>query len=111
MKDISAKQSYELTPGLATLPLIGIRHDRGLILQTAQIRAARALLGWKQRDLAKVSRVNVTTVRRIESKAGRATGYVSTLVRIQSAFQRAGIQFLDNDTSGGIGVRFAAPNT
>ena len=36
-------------------------------------------------------------------------GYVSTLMRIQSAFEKAGILFLDNDAAGGIGVRFAAP--
>jgi hypothetical protein len=36
-------------------------------------------------------------------------GYVSTLMRIQSAFKKAGIIFLDNDAAGGIGVRFAAP--
>jgi hypothetical protein len=36
-------------------------------------------------------------------------GYVSTLMRIQLAFKKAGIIFLDNDAAGGIGVRFAAP--
>jgi transcriptional regulator with XRE-family HTH domain len=75
------------------------------MLQTAQIRAARALLGWKQNDLAKAARVNIATVRRIESKEGAVMGYVSTLMRIQSAFEEAGIRFLDNDAEGGIGVR------
>jgi hypothetical protein len=32
-------------------------------------------------------------------------GYVSTLMRIQSAFEQAGILFLDDDAGGGIGVR------
>jgi hypothetical protein len=31
------------------------------------------------------------------------------LMRIQSAFEGAGILFLDNDTGGGIGVRLATP--
>jgi transcriptional regulator with XRE-family HTH domain len=75
------------------------------MLQTAQIRAARALLGWKQNDLAKAASVNIATVRRIESKEGAVMGYVSTLMRIQSAFEEAGISFLDNDAEGGIGVR------
>ena len=75
------------------------------MLQTAQIRAARALLGWKQNDLAKAARVNIATVRRIESKEGPVMGYVSTLMRIQSAFEAAGIRFLDSDAEGGIGVR------
>jgi hypothetical protein len=32
-------------------------------------------------------------------------GYVPTLMRIQSAFENAGIGFLDNEPRGGIGVR------
>jgi hypothetical protein len=36
-------------------------------------------------------------------------GYVSTLISIQSAFENAGIRFLDNDVGGGIGVRLIKP--
>jgi hypothetical protein len=32
-------------------------------------------------------------------------GYVSTVLRIQAALEKAGIQFTDEDQSGGIGVR------
>jgi hypothetical protein len=32
-------------------------------------------------------------------------GYVSTLMSIQSAFEQAGILFLDDEAGGGIGVR------
>jgi hypothetical protein len=35
--------------------------------------------------------------------------YVSTLMRIQPAFEQAGIRFLDNDAGGGIGVRLIKP--
>jgi predicted transcriptional regulator len=79
------------------------------MLQTAQIRAARALLGWNQGDLAKAAKVNVATIRRIEGREGPVMAYVSTLMRIQSAFEQAGISFLDNDAGGGIGVRLATP--
>jgi transcriptional regulator with XRE-family HTH domain len=79
------------------------------MLQTAQIRAARALLGWNQVDLAEVAEVSIATIRRIERQEGPMMGYVSTLMRIQSAFEQAGIIFLDNDSGGGIGVRLAAP--
>ena len=37
-------------------------------------------------------------------------GYVSTLMRFQSAFEKAGIRFLDNESGGGIRVRLAAPD-
>ena len=32
-------------------------------------------------------------------------GYVSTMMRIQQLFEKAGILFLDDDAGGGIGVR------
>ncbi len=79
------------------------------MLQSSQIRAARALLGWNQHDLAKAAKIGIATIRRIESQEGPMMGYVSTLMRIQSAFEKAGIRFIDNDAAGGIGVRFAAP--
>jgi len=79
------------------------------MLQTAQIRAARALLGWNQAELAKTARVSIATIRRIEAQKGPVGGYVSTLVRIQTAFEQAGIRFLDIDAGGGIGVRLVGP--
>ena len=79
------------------------------MLQSSQIRAARALLGWKQHDLAKSAKIGIATIRRIEGQEGPMMGYVSTLMRIQSAFEKAGILFLDTDAAGGVGVRFAAP--
>lgn len=77
------------------------------MLQTAQIRAARALLGWKQDDLAKAAKIGIATIRRIEGQDGPVMGYVSTLMRIQSALEQAGIVFIENDAGGGIGVRLA----
>ena len=85
-----------------------IRIDRGLMLQTVQIRAARALLGWNQDDLAKAAKVSIATIRRIEGQEGPVMGYVSTLMSIQSAFEKAGIIFQDEDAGGGIGVRLKA---
>ena len=56
--------------------------------------------------------------RRIEGRQGRdghdptpgkkpIAGYFSILVRIQAAFEQAGILFTDDDEAGGIGVRMA----
>ena len=78
------------------------------MLHAEQIRAARALLGWRQDDLAKAANVAPATIYRLEKGEGPLMGYVSTLMRIQSAFEKAGIRFLDNDSGGGIGVRFTA---
>jgi transcriptional regulator with XRE-family HTH domain len=77
------------------------------MLYAAQIRAARSLLGWRQEELSKASGIGTATIQRIEKSDGPIGGYVSTLLRIQSAFEKAGIQFLDEDAGGGIGVRFS----
>jgi transcriptional regulator with XRE-family HTH domain len=78
-----------------------------LMIESAQIRAARALLDWRQEDLSKASGVGTATIQRIEKSDRPITGYVSTLVRIQAAFERAGIEFIDIDEVGGFGLRMA----
>jgi predicted transcriptional regulator len=77
------------------------------MLHAEQIKAARSLLGWRQGDLAKASKVAPATIYRLEKASGPVMGYVSTVTRIQSAFEKAGIRFLDKDSEGGIGVRLA----
>ena len=77
------------------------------MLEPAQIRAARALLGWRQEDLSKASGVGTATIQRIEKSNRPMTGYVSTVVRIQAAFENAGVMFLDNDEVAGVGLRLA----
>ena len=78
------------------------------MLHAAQIRAARALLDWRQDDLAGAAKVGIATIRRIERLPGPAKGYFSTVSRIQQALERAGVRFLDPDGSDGIGVRLVA---
>lgn len=73
------------------------------MLQAGQIRAARALLGWLQRDLAKASKTGLATIARIEQRDGPAQGHVSTIMRIQAALERAGVRFIEED--GAFGVR------
>jgi transcriptional regulator with XRE-family HTH domain len=78
------------------------------MLQAAQIRAARALLGWRQDDLARASGVGPATIRRIEILRGPIKGNISTQMKIEQALERAGIHFIDADASGGIGVRLVS---
>jgi transcriptional regulator with XRE-family HTH domain len=75
------------------------------MLEPAQIRAARALLGWRQEDLSKASGVGTATIQRIEKSDRPIKGYVSTIVRIQEAFEDAGVLFIDDDETAGIGLR------
>jgi len=77
------------------------------MLRSAQIRAARALLGWRQEDLSKASGVGTATIYRIEKIDEAITNYASTLIRIQAAFEQAGIAFIENDDIGGYGLRFS----
>lgn len=77
------------------------------MLQVAQIRAARALLGWRQEDIAEAAKISVATIRRIESREQLLTGNISTLLKIQAALEQAGIQFIDEDETGGFGLRMA----
>ena len=85
-------------------PLVESTYPAAMITP-AQIRAARALIGWKQSDLAKKSGVSEISVKNIERGATDARS--STLAALQSAFSKAGVVFLDpGDTrDGGHGVR------
>ena len=67
------------------------------MLQSAQIRAARALLGWRQDELAKASKTGLATVARIEQMEGLAQGQVATIMRIQTTLERAGIKFIEEE--------------
>ncbi len=68
----------------------------------AQIRMARAAVGWGVRDLAENANINPNTVSRIEN-GGDALA--STLDRIQAALEGAGVIFIDRNEDGGPGVR------
>jgi hypothetical protein len=48
--------------------------------------------------------VGTATIRRIESNDA-VGGNASTLIRIETAFKEAGIIFIDEDDSAGIGLR------
>jgi transcriptional regulator with XRE-family HTH domain len=67
---------------------------------SAQIRAARALLGWSQEQLANASGIGWATLRRIEQKEGTIRGNFSTILKIQKTFEQAGIHFIENNSEG-----------
>jgi transcriptional regulator with XRE-family HTH domain len=69
-----------------------------------QIRAARALLGWSQGQLARRAGVGPATLQRIEQSDGIVKGNFSTIIKIQKALEQAGIRFTEDDTEE-IGVR------
>ncbi|WP_426124465.1 helix-turn-helix domain-containing protein [Pararhizobium sp. PWRC1-1] len=71
----------------------------------AQIRAARALLRWSAKDLAREAGVGVATISRAEVEEGHTTLTTANLKAIQMALENAGIEFIPGN-GGGVGVRF-----
>ncbi|MEO7863837.1 MAG: helix-turn-helix domain-containing protein [Nitrospirales bacterium] len=76
-----------------------------MVVRGAQIRAARSLLGWSQAELAKKAGVAHMTIRRFEAHDGPVSGNISSLTRVQDAFEKAGIEFIPPDEGGSFGVR------
>ena len=74
------------------------------MISAAQIKAARALLSIDQRELSNSADVAISTVKRIEL-AEELTGSVRTLWKIQTALERAGVEFIPADEHKGPGVR------
>jgi predicted transcriptional regulator len=77
------------------------------MLTAAQIRAARALLGWSQPALAKASGVSLPTIVRMEGPVGPGRSSAANVEAIQRAMETAGVLFLEADGTGaaGPGVR------
>lgn len=66
------------------------------MITSAQMRAARALLGIDQRRLAELSGVSLPTIQRMESSQGHVRGMVATLTRIVDALDAAGVELIGN---------------
>ena len=77
-------------------------------ITSEQVRAARALIRWEQKDLAERSRVSLPTIKRLETIAGPISANATTLEAIQRAFEAVGVQFIP-ENGGGAGVRLAKP--
>ncbi|MBR9763870.1 MAG: helix-turn-helix domain-containing protein [Rhodobacteraceae bacterium] len=74
------------------------------MLSIRQIKAARALLGWSQHDLATACGVSYPTIARLEKVDGPLGGRASTVEAIRTALEEAGIEFIPQN-GGGAGVR------
>jgi transcriptional regulator with XRE-family HTH domain len=74
------------------------------VIEAAQIRGARALLGLSQADLSKLASVSATTIKRLEG-ATEIRGAAETLWKIESALEEAGVEFIPANDTKGPGVR------
>lgn len=82
------------------------------MITAAQMRAARALLGIGQRQLAEMAQVSVPTIQRMESSEGNVRGVIDSLTKVVEALDRAGIELIGENAvsdGGGRGVRLKQP--
>ena len=77
-------------------------------ITSEQVRAARALLRWEQRDLAEASGVSLPSVKRLETQPGALAAQERTIVELRNALEMAGIEFIA-ENGGGPGVRLRKP--
>ena len=73
------------------------------MLPAAQIRAARALLGWSQPALAKESGVSLPTIVRMESQLGPGRSSAANVDAVRRALEKAGVLFLEADDANAVG--------
>jgi transcriptional regulator with XRE-family HTH domain len=82
------------------------------MITAAQLRAARALLGMDQRELAQRCTLSLPTIQRMEASDGVIRGNVDSLMKLVNALDAAGIELIGEggtSSSGGRGVRLKDP--
>ena len=84
------------------------------MITSQQMRAARALLGIDQRQLAELAGLSAPTIQRMEASDGQVRGVVDTLVKVVTALETAGIELIGENaasTGAGRGVRLREPTS
>ena len=78
------------------------------MITAAQMRAARALLGLDQRQLAERAGLSLPTIQRMEASDGVVRGNVDSLMKLVGALAANGIELIGEgatSSKGGRGVR------
>ena len=78
------------------------------MISSGQLRAARALLGIDQRQLAEIASLSVPTIQRMEASDGVIRGNVDSLMKLIGALEAAGIELIADGVAspdGGRGLR------
>ena len=79
------------------------------MITSAQMRAARALAGIDQRELARKSGLSLPTIQRMEASNGVVRGNVDSLMKLIAAIEAFGVALISDgqaSAAGGRGVRF-----
>jgi len=78
------------------------------MITAAQLRAARALLGIDQRQLADLCGLSLPTIQRMEASGDVIRGNVDSLMKLIGALEKAGVELIGDggvSQGGGRGVR------
>jgi transcriptional regulator with XRE-family HTH domain len=78
------------------------------MITAAQLKAARALLGIDQRQLADIAGLSVPTIQRMEASEEVIRGNVDSLMKLIAALNGAGIELIGEgsvSSEGGRGIR------
>jgi transcriptional regulator with XRE-family HTH domain len=84
------------------------------VITGSQLKAARALLGIGQRELARISGLSLPTIQRMEACEGTVRGTVESLMKVVDALQHAGVELIGEGAESlarGRGVRLALADT
>jgi transcriptional regulator with XRE-family HTH domain len=74
------------------------------MVEAAQVRAARALIGWSQAKLAETAGVPVPTIDEFETGVSKRIAN-EAVDKMRAALEVAGVVFIPKNGGGGIGVR------
>lgn len=72
------------------------------------MRAARALVGIDQKQLAELSGLSVPTIQRMEASPGVVRGVVDSLIKVVNSLEHSGVELISEgaaSSQGGRGVR------
>jgi hypothetical protein len=69
-------------------------------MTSEHMRAARMLLRWEQKELARKSGISLPTIKRLESQPGILGAYPDTIAVIRKTFEDQGIEFFNGDAPG-----------
>jgi transcriptional regulator with XRE-family HTH domain len=64
------------------------------LITSSQLRAARALLKITAVDLASISGIGISTIKRFELSDGVPSGNIKTIDSLKKALEKAGIEFI-----------------
>lgn len=85
-----------------------------IIPSSDMLRAARALLGWNQRQIAAAAEVSRPTINKLENREGNGgegtrNATLESLEAIVAAYEKQGIEFIAATSLTGGGVRWRTP--